>query len=84
MIQKYRCHKEVYAMKIGEFSAPTADGDVIILPADPHNNRRVVACKAYMDKHRPTIGGYYVMYEDGYESFSPAQAFESGYTLIEV
>lgn len=25
-------------------------------------------------------GGYYVRYEDGYESFSPAGAFESGYT----
>lgn len=29
------------------------------------------------------IGGYYVRYEDGYESFSPADIFESGYTRIE-
>ncbi len=26
------------------------------------------------------VGGYYVVYEDGYKSFSPAGAFESGYT----
>ena len=28
--------------------------------------------------HSP-VGGYYVRYEDGYESWSPAGAFESGY-----
>ena len=27
--------------------------------------------------------GYYVRYQDGYESWSPAQAFESGYTELE-
>jgi hypothetical protein len=35
-----------------------------------------------MKKHRPQVGGYYVLYEDGYHSFSPAPAFESGYSLI--
>ena len=28
-------------------------------------------------------GGYYVRYPDGYESWSPAEAFEEGYTLVE-
>jgi hypothetical protein len=37
----------------------------------------------YVQKHDPKPGGYYVRYEDGYESFSPAAAFESGYTRIE-
>ena len=36
----------------------------------------------YMHKHKPEVGGYYVVYEDGYKSFSPAGAFESGYTLL--
>lgn len=26
------------------------------------------------------VGGYYVRYSDGYDSWSPAQAFEEGYT----
>jgi hypothetical protein len=30
--------------------------------------------------HHP-FGGYYVRYADGYESWSPAETFESGYTL---
>ena len=33
----------------------------------------------YMTKHAPQVGGYYVLYEDGYASFSPAQPFEAGY-----
>jgi hypothetical protein len=36
----------------------------------------------YVLKHNPTVGGYYVLYEDGYESFSPADAFEKGNVLI--
>lgn len=36
----------------------------------------------YVAKHKPEVGGYYVVYEDGYKSFSPASAFESGYTRL--
>jgi hypothetical protein len=35
-----------------------------------------------MHKHKPQVGGYYVLYKDGYASFSPASAFEEGYDLI--
>ena len=37
----------------------------------------------YVRKHNPQIGGYYVVYEDGYKSFSPAKAFEEGYSPIQ-
>jgi hypothetical protein len=36
----------------------------------------------YISKHKPEVGGYYVVYEGGYKSFSPADAFRGGYTLI--
>jgi hypothetical protein len=36
----------------------------------------------YVAKHKPVVGGYWVQYDDGYTSFSPAQAFEEGYTLL--
>ncbi|WP_244589494.1 Rha family transcriptional regulator [Escherichia coli] len=36
----------------------------------------------YICKHRPMSGGYYVVYEDGYESYSPAEVFESGYSKL--
>lgn len=30
----------------------------------------------------PVQGGYYVVYDDGYVSWSPTKAFESGYTKL--
>lgn len=85
---KYRCHKEVHALKIADikpygFEDPDAetDGSLIIFPADEgYGPFRVPG--SYARKHDPKIGGYYVIYEDGYTSFSPAAAFESGYTKI--
>ncbi len=37
---------------------------------------------AWFEKHKPLAGGYFVLYEDLYESYSPAAEFESGYTRI--
>lgn len=42
----------------------------------------VMVAAEYVEKHKPTVGGYYVRYADGYESYSPAEAFEGGYTRI--
>jgi hypothetical protein len=30
----------------------------------------------------PTVGGYLIVYPDGYRSWSPADVFEAGYTLV--
>ena len=38
--------------------------------------------RKYVLKHDPKVGGYYVVYADGYKSWSPAQAFEEGYTRV--
>lgn len=35
----------------------------------------------YVLKHEPYVGGYFVQYDD-YQSFSPANSFENGYTPI--
>ena len=81
---KYECHKTVWALKIEaiEFEANSAkDGTAIIRPSDDGYAPFVVS-REYMDKHRPEAGGYYVIYADGYKSFSPAAAFESGYTRV--
>ena len=37
----------------------------------------------WIQKHNPGVGGYYVVYDDGYASYSPAKAFEPGYAKIE-
>lgn len=38
--------------------------------------------KEYMEKHKPEAGGYWVQYEDGYESWCPAAVFEAGNTRV--
>ena len=87
---RYRCHKEVHALKIATiaYDAEQArregretDGSATITPAEPaYAPFRVEA--AYMRKHEPKVGGYFVVYKDGYQSFSPAEAFEDGYTRV--
>lgn len=83
---RYKCHKKVYALKIADVEDPTlpgneTDGSRIIHPVDARYASFRVDHE-YVRKHKPQPGGYYVVYADGYKSFSPADAFESGYTLI--
>lgn len=75
-MDRYTCHKEVEAAKIQVID---------------HNNKiihfvddlRIIVTAAWLSKHSPEPGGYFVRYKDGYESYSPAEAFEGGYTLQE-
>jgi len=89
-LPRYKCHKEVGALKIAEIDydlyhaakegRPT-DGSAMIIPADNgHSPFRVD--REYIHKHKPMSGGYYVVYEDGYVSYSSAKAFESGYSKV--
>lgn len=86
----YRSHKQVAALKIAkiEFDADKAraedretDGSATITPAETDYAPFKVDA-AYVRKHDPKAGGYYVVYADGYKSWSPADAFEDGYTRI--
>lgn len=83
---RYQCHKEVSALKIKEvISQPDVGAGVnryYIVPTDDAQTRVEVSAE-WLDKHKPMAGGYYVVYEDGYASYSPAKAFEEGYTLVE-
>lgn len=77
----YTCHKKVWALKISkiEYNNRESVRGAIITPSEqgyaPFN-----VTQEYLVKHHPEAGGYYVVYGDGYKSFSPAEAFESGYT----
>lgn len=87
---RYRSHKEVHALKIAsiEYDLTKAhaenretDGSATITPVEDGYAPFKVAGE-YVRKHEPKEGGYYVVYEDGYKSWSPAEAFEKGYTRI--
>lgn len=87
---RYKCHKEVWALKIAiiifdsdqaKLANRETDGSAIITPAEEgYAPFRVDS--DFVRKHKPERGGYYVVYSDGYKSFSPAKAFEDGYTRI--
>lgn len=87
---KYQSHKKVWALKIAKIDKDIdlakaedreTDGSALITPADEGYGEFKVDHE-YMRKHNPEVGGYYVVYTDGYKSFSPAKAFEDGYTRI--
>lgn len=80
LLPEYKSHKTVRAAKItafrqnGEPDMPDLVlgevGSIVTLLPDWHQ------------KHNPQVGGYLVQYEDGYQSYSPAKAFEEGYTRV--
>ena len=77
-MNRYKSHKEVEAFKITSIQLSTPRKPIRLLG----DSDIAVVGQAYMAKHVPQVGGYYVRYEDGYESWSPAEAFEEGYTKI--
>ena len=86
-IPKYVCNKVVWAAKILEIQTPTnikankAGCKIAILDIPDNFPTAVPLIAEYMIKHDPKIGGYFVVYEDGYQSFFPADVFETGYSL---
>lgn len=93
---KYRSHKKVWALKIKSIeinprdtskdvngmSDPNEPGRIGTITPEDDNYAPFHIDEAYIAKHKPQEGGYYIVYEDGYKSFSPAEAFEGGYTRI--
>ena len=75
---RYTCHKKVLALKIKSIQYH-ADLSATITPDDEGYDSFIVD-NDYLQKHSPQPGGYYVVYNDGYKSYSPAKAFEDGYT----
>jgi len=79
LLTTYKCHKEVKACKIeavemvpdkvGFIKLTIANGKTLELDLDA--------------RPKPSVGWYFVLYADGYYSFSPASAFEEGYSIKE-
>lgn len=88
---RYQCHKKVWALKIAHIeSHPNPDTTgrssaasygATITPEETGYAAFDVPAE-YVIKHKPEQGGYYVVYDDGYKSYSPATAFEEGYELL--
>lgn len=84
---QYRSHKKVYALKISAvssvFTMPAPDGDNHYVNLAFEDSKVFAPGSVQVDNRpMPEPGWYYVVYEDGYHSFSPAAQFEEGYTRI--
>ncbi len=75
----YLCRKTVRAAKINKVLLFADSSTTAVLVVHP-NDKKISVGPDYLAKHKPRAGGYYVLYKDGYESWSPAKAFEEGYT----
>ncbi|WP_299942151.1 Gp49 family protein [uncultured Microbulbifer sp.] len=76
-MKKYVSNRIREAFKIEKIlTAPNGAHQII------GEGEQVEVTDAYMEKHDPVVGGYYVRYIDsGYESFCPAKEFEAGNVL---
>lgn len=81
-LQVYQCHKRVLAAKIK--SVPHPLQGVLVLEGPDGTDLRVWVTDAFWARNKPEPGGYFVQYEDGYQSYSPMKAFEEGYTRFPV
>lgn len=78
-LPRWQCHKIVEAFKIRRVLYLDDNVTVVLLGT---NGEEGDVGAEYEGKHTPVAGGYYVRYDDGYQSFSPAAAFEAGYTPL--
>ncbi len=81
----YRSHKIVKAAKIVEirFGYDERLDRTATLLIPEAGLEPIEVSKEFVGKHSPKAPGYFVLYPDGYESWSPVEAFESGYTQSE-
>lgn len=78
---KYQCLKKVWALRIKEIVQNPNESMDVFFEEDgfaPRNFEK----HDRMSRPEPSAGWYMVIYPDGYVSFSPASAFETGYRLI--
>lgn len=77
-LPQYKCHKVVRAAKIITMPPLVAD-EATIDDIGLAGGVIVKETQHWRRNHKAAIGGYYVVDEDGYASYSPSRAFEAGY-----
>ena len=82
-VPEYKCQKRVRAARIAaiEFAE---DGRATIAPADVGLEPFIVLDITWKERFKGSEDdlGFYVVYTDGYTSWSPSLAFETGYSRI--
>ena len=79
---RYRSHKQVWALEIDSVTHQREERTFRLTFRDP-GYAPISAPQDMFARYMPSPGDFYVVYDDGYKSFSPAKAFKEGYTLID-
>lgn len=79
---KYKCHKEVWALKVVAIEIHE-DKSATITPAE-EGYAVFKTQPGWAERFKGTEDdkGYYVVYKGGYESWSPTKDFEEGYSIM--
>lgn len=79
---EYESHKVVRAAKIVAvvFGGPDGEPIHVIVEYDGGTGQQVFVPTVPEMLKKAEIGGYAMLYPDGFKSVSPAKAFEEGYT----
>lgn len=77
----YQCHKQVRALEIMYVDVNQKQNKFHVRFVDKSYPEKTFCFETHK-RNIPRDGDYYVVYDDGYESFSPRKAFEEGYSLI--
>ena len=82
-LPKYKCTKEVWALKIDVIAINEDAGTAMITAVDT-GFAEFQAPDGWLATYKGNgeDTGYYVIYKDGYKSWSPTKAFEEGYTRL--
>jgi hypothetical protein len=78
---KYESHKIVQAAPIMEIVDAGGNLTILCKPFDDHTVEAFYPTEPAMIA-RAEVGGYAVVYSDGFKSVSPKKAFEEGYTRV--
>lgn len=81
---KYVSHKEVWALKLDDVEFNEEQDKYAIKPSEGQGIAPIFVEKEWGERYKGTDDdkGYYVVYKDGYKSWSPTKAFEEGYTKL--
>lgn len=81
-IPRYQSHKKVGALQIAEVDGCRVSFEPVYSVTDDESLQPepIVVDPSMFARFTPGKGDWFVVYEDGFESFSPAKAFEEGYT----
>lgn len=78
---RYESHKIVQAAPIVDIIDHGGTLSILVKPYDDHRVERFVPTEPGMIA-RAEVGGFAIIYSDGFKSVSPQTAFASGYTRL--